>query len=251
MTVNCALVTGAARGIGKCITSKLLDHGYTVGMIDINASELEQSAEELAEQGQVLPYHGDIKNENFVKFVVKDFISQTDRLDLLVNNAAISKNKSIEELTLAEWNEVLQTNLTAPFLLAKYAAPHLKKSHGQIINIASTRALMSEANTEAYSASKGGLLSLTHALAVSLGPEVRVNAISPGWIDTREWLNSEKELLPPLSPEDHLQHPAGRVGKPEDIANMVLYLANPENDFITGANFVIDGGMTRKMIYVD
>ena len=112
MTLNCALVTGAARGIGKCITSKLLDHGYTVGMIDINASELEQSAEELAEQWQVLLYHGDIKNENFIKFVVKDFISQTDRLDLLVNNAAISKNKSIEELTLAEWNEVLQTNLT-------------------------------------------------------------------------------------------------------------------------------------------
>ncbi|MCD6375136.1 MAG: SDR family oxidoreductase, partial [Caldisericaceae bacterium] len=214
MTLNCALVTGAARGIGKCITSKLLDHGYTVGMIDINASELEQSAEELAEQWQVLLYHGDIKNENFVKFVLEDFISQTDRLDLLVNNAAISKNKSIEELTLAEWNEVLQTNLTAPFLLAKYAAPHLKKSHGQIINIASTRALMSEANTEAYSSSKGGLLSLTHALAVSLGPEVRVNAISPGWIDTREWLNSEKELLPPLTPENHLQHPAGRVGKP-------------------------------------
>lgn len=199
----------------------------------------------------MLLYHGDIKNENFVKFVLEDFISQTDRLDLLVNNAAISKNKSIEELTLAEWNEVLQTNLTAPFLLAKYAAPHLKKSHGQMINIASTRALMSEANTEAYSSSKGGLLSLTHALAVSLGPGVRVNAISPGWIDTREWLNSEKELLPPLTPENHLQHSAGRVGKPEDIANMVLYLANPENAFITGANFVIDGGMTRKMIYID
>ena len=110
---------------------------------------------------------------------------------------------------------------------------------------------MSEANTEAYSSSKGGLLSLTHALAVSLGPGVRVNAISPGWIDTREWLNSEKELLPPLTPENHLQHSAGRVGKPEDIANMVLYLANPENAFITGANFVIDGGMTRKMIYID
>jgi len=110
---------------------------------------------------------------------------------------------------------------------------------------------MSKANTEAYSSFKGGLLSLTHALAVSLGPGVRVNAISPGWIDTREWLNSEKELLPPLTPENHLQHSAGRVGKPEDIANMVLYLANPENAFITGANFVIDGGMTRKMIYID
>lgn len=251
MNLNCALVTGAARGIGKCISSILLEHGYTVGLIDINASELEQSAEELSELGPVLPYHGDIKNEQFLKYVVEDFVVQTGRLDLLVNNAAISKNKPIAELTTNEWNEVLQTNLTVPFLLAKYSAPHLKKSQGQIINIASTRALMSEPNTEAYSASKGGILALTHALAVSLGPEVRVNAISPGWIDTREWLNSEKELLPPLTPEDHLQHPAGRVGKPEDIANMVLFLANPENDFITGANFVIDGGMTRKMIYLE
>ena len=251
MTLNCALVTGAARGIGKCIASKLLDHGFTVGMIDINGSELALSAEELSAQGQVLPYHGDISNESFVRQVTADFTSQTERLDLIVNNAAMSRNKPLSELTVAEWNEVLQTNLTAPFVLAKYALPHLKKSHGQIINIISTRALMSEPDTEAYSASKGGLLALTHALAVSLGPEVRVNAISPGWIDTRKWLNSEKEVLPPLTDADHRQHPAGRVGRPEDIANMVLFLTNPENDFITGANFVIDGGMTRKMIYTD
>jgi NAD(P)-dependent dehydrogenase (short-subunit alcohol dehydrogenase family) len=119
-----------------------------------------------------------------------------------------------------------------------------KNSGGCIVNIASTRALMSEANTFAYSASKGGILSLTHSLAVSLGPEnIRVNAISPGWIETKNYNK--------LSPADHAQHPAGRVGKPEDIVKACFYLTDPDNDFVTGSNLVIDGGMTTKMIYAD
>ena len=135
-------------------------------------------------------------------------------------------------------------------MCAKHAAPYLKESKGRIINIASTRALQSEPNTEAYSASKGGIVSLTHALAVSLGPEIKVNCISPGWIDVS--LVKKKALArhEKHTKADHLQHPAGRIGTASDISNMVEYLFQPENDFITGQNFVIDGGMTKKMIYV-
>ena len=168
-------------------------------------------------------------------------------IDLLVNNAAVSANRKITDLTLQEWNRVIAVNLTGAFLCAKHAAPCLRKQRGSIINIASTRAYMSEADTEAYSASNGGILALTHALAVSLGPDVRVNSISPGWIDTREWTAGEQPLL---TRQDHLQHPAGMVGKPEDVASLVSWLAKEENGFITGADFIVDGGITRKMIYV-
>jgi NAD(P)-dependent dehydrogenase (short-subunit alcohol dehydrogenase family) len=172
------------------------------------------------------------------------------RLDVLINNAAISINKPVSKLSLNEWNRVIAVNLTGTFLCAKYAAPHLKKEHGVILNIASTRAFMSEPDTEAYSASKGGIIALTHALAVSLGPEVRVNCISPGWIEVREWRKKSQRNKPDLSALDHSQHPAGRVGEPEDIASLAEFLISDEAGFISGANFIADGGMTRKMIYV-
>jgi NAD(P)-dependent dehydrogenase (short-subunit alcohol dehydrogenase family) len=170
-------------------------------------------------------------------------------LGALINNAGISRFKSLEGTTLADWQAVIGTNLTGAFLCSKYAAPHLRERGGAIVNIASTRALMSEADTEAYAASKGGIVALTHALAVSLGPAVRVNCISPGWIETGEWEKKSARRAPRHSERDRLQHPAGRVGVPEDIAALVDYLISPEAGFITGANFVVDGGMTRKMIY--
>jgi len=129
--------------------------------------------------------------------------------------------------------------------------PHLRQSRGSIVNMASTRALQSEPNSEAYAASKGGLLALTHSLAISLGPDVRANSISPGWIDVRAWQAHAPANPEPLSATDHNQHPSGRVGTPEDIAAMVAYLVSPEARFVTGQNFVVDGGMTRKMIYED
>ncbi len=152
------------------------------------------------------------------------------------------KRKPLRSLTLEEWQRVLNVNLTAAFVLARAAEKPLRKAKGSIVTIASTRALMSEPDTESYSASKGGLVALTHALSVSLAPDVRVNCISPGWIETGDYSNLRKK--------DHLQHPAGRVGKPDDIAQLAAVLLDREKSgFISGANFIVDGGMTRKMIY--
>ena len=136
---------------------------------------------------------------------------------------------------------MLATNLTATFLLAKAAAADLKQARGAIVAMASTRAHMSEPDTLAYSASKGGLVALTHSLAMTLAPEVRVNCVSPGWIDTGKH--------GPLKPSDHAQHPAGRVGRPEDVAAAVAYLLSEDAAFVTGTELIVDGGMTRKMIY--
>jgi len=175
------------------------------------------------------------------------------RLDAVVSNAGLADPDTgpIETLELAQWQRRIDVNLTGAFLMAKHAVPHLRQSRGSIVNMASTRALQSEPDSEAYAATKGGLLALTHALAISLGPDVRANSISPGWIDVRAWQANAPDSPEPLSAADHDQHPSGRVGKPEDVAAMVAYLVSPEAQFVTGQNFVIDGGMTRKMIYED
>ena len=154
---------------------------------------------------------------------------------------ASAASAPLQETSLESWNRVLATNLTATFLLAKAAAADLKRTRGAIVTIASTRAHMSEPDTLAYSATKGGLVALTHSLAMTLAPEVRVNCVSPGWIDTGKH--------GPLKPGDHAQHPVGRVGRPEDVAAAVAYLLSEDAAFVTGAELIVDGGMTRKMIY--
>ncbi len=169
-------------------------------------------------------------------------IDRFGRLDALVSNAGIMIRKPLRRLSLDEWYRVIDTNLTAMYLFARAAEKPLRKARGAIVAIASTRALMSEPDTESYSASKGGIVALTHALAISLGPDVRVNCVSPGWIATRDYSA--------LRRKDHIQHPAGRVGKPQDVAEIVAWLLDGERSgFVTGADFVVDGGMTRKMIY--
>jgi NAD(P)-dependent dehydrogenase (short-subunit alcohol dehydrogenase family) len=224
-----ALVTGGAQGIGKAIAERLAARGWRVAVADVRR------------KSEFFFVRTDISSEPAVRACIRAAVKRFGRLDALVNNAAIASagNGPVEKLSLKEWNRRIGTNLTGAFLMAKHATPHLRRTHGAIVNIASTRALQSEPDTEAYAASKGGLVALTHALALSLGPEVRVNCVSPGWISHER-----------VRKKDHAQHPVGRVGKPEDIAGLVAYLLSDAAGFITGQNFVIDGGMTRKMIYV-
>ncbi len=234
MKPKSALVTGGSNGIGRAISAALLNAGWQVAVLDL--AEPESSAE-------VLFIRGDAGNEADMKTAVERSVAQFGGLDGLVNNVGIGINKPVEALTLAEWNRVLSVNLTSVFLGTKYAAPHLRKNSGAMVNISSTRAFQSEADTEAYSASKGGVVALTHALAVSLGPDIRVNCISPGWIET--------DPSAAHSDTDRRQHPCGRVGVPDDIAEMAAYLLSENAGFITGQNFTIDGGMTKKMIYAE
>ena len=245
-----AFVTGGAQGIGRAVAERFLQDDLCVLIADSDADAGQDAAARLADIGPVHFVQTDVADEAQVRQAVQAAIDTFGHLDILVNNAGIGHTAPITELSLADWNRVLGVNLTGAFLCARHAAPYLAASGGAIVNIASTRALMSEPHTEAYAASKGGLVALTHALAVSLGPKVRVNCISPGWIDVSAWKKPATAKPVLLTEADHRQHPAGRVGTPEDVAALVAYLVSPEAGFITGANFVVDGGMTHKMIYV-
>ncbi|MFK8329455.1 SDR family oxidoreductase [Pseudomonas sp. BJa5] len=241
-----ALVTGAARGIGLGIAAWLIAEGWQVVLTDLDRVRGAKAAKVLGDNAWFIAM--DVADEAQVKTGVAEVLGQFGRLDALVCNAAIADphNTTLETLSLAYWNRVLAVNLTGPMLLAKHCAPYLRAHGGAIVNLASTRAAQSEPDTEAYAASKGGLLALTHALAMSLGPEIRVNAVSPGWIDARDPSQRRAE---PLTESDHAQHPAGRVGAVEDVAAMVAWLLSRNAGFVTGQEFVVDGGMTKKMIY--
>jgi NAD(P)-dependent dehydrogenase (short-subunit alcohol dehydrogenase family) len=245
-----AIITGGGQGIGKQSALTFLKNGYDVTIAEWDAEAGVETLKELQSFGNVQFVPCDISVEKDVIGAVKKAMDFAGRLDVLVNNAAIMANKPITELSLEEWNKVLGVNVTGAFLFSKHALPYLKTAKGSIINLCSTRAFMSEPNTEAYSSSKGAIYSLTHALAVSLGPEVRVNCISPGWIDVSGLKKNRVREKEELSEADHSQHPAGRVGTADDIARLLLFLSDKENSFITGQNFIIDAGMTRKMIYV-
>ncbi|MEN2984288.1 MAG: glucose 1-dehydrogenase [Dictyoglomaceae bacterium] len=245
-----AIITGGGQGIGKAVAKKLLENNIQVVIAELDESAGKEVEEEYSSIGNIKFIKTDVSKEEDVKNMIEETINIFGKISYLINNAGISINKHITELSLEEWNKVIGVNLTGAFLCAKYAYPYLKKEKGVIINIASTRAFMSEPNTEAYSASKGGIYALTHALAISLGPDIRVNCISPGWIEVSEWKKSTLRKPPELTELDHKQHPVGRVGKPEDIASLVYFLISDEAGFITGANFIVDGGMTRKMIYL-
>ncbi|MFV0590148.1 MAG: SDR family oxidoreductase [Draconibacterium sp.] len=243
------IVTGGTQGIGKTVVLFLLDKGFDVSVFEVDEEAINEFRQDIPDE-IIAVYQVDVSDERAVKKAVAQSAKRFGNISGLVNNAAILNNKPITELSLEEWNKVIGTNLTGTFLCTKHAAPYLKKTRGRIINLASTRAFQSEPDTEAYSASKGGIVALTHALAASLGPEIKVNSISPGWIDVSAVKKKTNAKQYHFRPEDHAQHPAGRVGRAEDIARMVLFLLVDENDFITGQNFVIDGGMTTKMIYV-
>ena len=240
------IVTGSGSGIGRTVAIYYAKQGAKVVLWDKNPEGLEQTKLLIKKIG----YHVttkilDLTNSDEIVSAMGEVKDLFGHLDILINNAGLGKTISPYDLTIDDWDYVMNTNLRATFICSREAAKIMRYNHGgSIVNIASTRALMSEPNTEAYAASKGGILAVTHAMAISLGPDkITVNSISPGWIETGDYTR--------LKNTDHKLHPAGRVGKPEDVARACLYLTHPENDFITGTNIIIDGGMTRKMIYED
>ncbi|WDM02823.1 glucose 1-dehydrogenase [Alicyclobacillus cycloheptanicus] len=245
------IVTGGAQGIGAAVSAAFGRARAAVVIADVDEEAGREHLLRLQAAGtRAMFVRTDVSAEVDVKRLVDEVLRSFGRIDVLVNNAGVFDTKSILERTVEEWDRIISINLRGPYMMAKYCAPALMQANpGVIINMASTRALMSEPNTEPYSASKGGIVALTHALAVSLGPKVRVNAISPGWIEVRDYQKSSKRERPVHTPGDLAQHPVGRVGNPEDIAELCLYLASPRAGFMTGTNLVVDGGMTRKMIY--
>jgi NAD(P)-dependent dehydrogenase (short-subunit alcohol dehydrogenase family) len=236
------IITGAAKGIGKEIAQTFAMKGAMVMLADRDSAEGLKSVEHInSSGGNSWFFHCDISVYTDIVSMIAEAENRMGGIDVLVNNAGFGIWKSPYELGPEEWDAVLNTNLRGTFLCSREAALVMRKNGGgSIINIASTRAFMSEPNSEAYAASKGGIAALTHAMAASFaGDSIRVNCISPGWIETGDYARLRKA--------DHEQHFSGRVGKPSDIAEACVFLAG--NDFINAANIIIDGGMTRKMIY--
>lgn len=239
------IVTGGANGIGKSIVHAFAKASANVIIADSDVNNGKAMEEELLASGKNICFvETDVKKEEDIRRLVEFSIQKYGRVDILINNAGISKFIPFFDMSVADWDYIINTNLRSVFLCAKEAARYMKTEGGAIINIASTRAFMSEPNTEGYAASKGGMIALTHSLAATLSPyHIRVNSISPGWIHTSN--------VNELTEEDKKQHWSNRVGVPEDIARVCLFLANPNNDFINGENITVDGGMTKKMIYVE
>jgi len=244
-------VTGGAQGIGLCLVHTFARRGARVAFCDVNVKSGRHWERKFTDKGmEVFFVQADLGRETDARRFARAALEKYERADVLINNVGITSfGQPFLKRPLREWNRTISVNLTSHFLCSQLFAPALIKSNGCIVNIASTRALMSEPDTESYSASKGGIVALTHSLAITLGPKgVRVNCVSPGWIDTSEWqLRPSKARL---TKRDHQQHPVGRVGKPEDVAEACLFLASPHSaGFITGQNFIVDGGMIKKMVY--
>ena len=246
MSKNICVITGGANGIGRCFVETFVEHGSHVAFIDKDKDAGNRLAKRIG--SQVTFIHGDIADETTITNFARLIIDRFGSINCLINNAAVSRKGILSDCSFEDFAYVLRVGAVAPYMLAKLFRDSFAPG-ASIINISSTRALMSGADTESYSAAKGAINALTHALAISLAGRVRVNSISPGWIDTS--LFRHPLTAPGHSDQDKHQHPAGRVGKPEDIAALALFLANEKAGFITGQNFIADGGMTAQMIYHD
>lgn len=220
------IVTGGAQGIGRAIVEYLLICNACVVIADCDREAGDELVEHLDAPARSFFIPTDVGSEDAVISCIHQTLNRFGGIDGLVNNAGIANpgHIPITDMKLETWEHTLRTNLTGTFLMVKHAAPHLERHKGAIVNIASTRALQSEPHTEAYSASKGGLVALTHALAISFSNRIRVNAILPGWIDVSSLRKKANQYDPHLRKEDHRQHPVGRVGVPNDIATLAAYL---------------------------
>ncbi|MBM4763488.1 glucose 1-dehydrogenase [Bacillus sp. B15-48] len=239
------IVTGAANGIGKTIANLYVKQQANVLLADVDEQQGNKVAAYFCEKGgNALFVKTDIREPDEIISLMKTAYDTYGKIDILINNAGKGLFKSPFDVTIEEWDDSIYTNLRSVFLASREAAKYMRKNQdgGCIVNIASTRALMSEPHSECYAASKGGVVSISHALAASLSPyRITVNAISPGWIETKDYAN--------LTVNDHEQHFSQRVGTPEDVARACLYLTAKENNFVNGINLIVDGGMTKKMIY--
>jgi NAD(P)-dependent dehydrogenase (short-subunit alcohol dehydrogenase family) len=241
-------ITGGANGIGKAIVKTFCEAGADVIFCDMDEVAGKRLNDEMKDY-KCSFIHLDVSDAGALANAVNTVLSKKGNIDVLINNVGVGNFGSILDTSVEDFDKVLDINLRPVFITAKLLAKHRSQhedlnTYGRIINMSSTRYLMSEPDTEAYAASKGAIVSLTHSLAISLSKyNITVNCISPGWINTGHFGT--------LKPEDHSQHPSGRVGQPGDIARMCLFLCEPDNNFINGQNIVIDGGMTKKMIYVE
>lgn len=249
---NIVAITGGAQGIGRGIAYAFAEAGYAVSIADPAQDAGEEALRHLRKsQPKSIYQQCDISEPKDVEQWLSRTVDEVGVPNVLINNAAIDANAPFLDLAIADFDRVLEVNVRGTFLCSQSFAKALVKAKrgGSIVNISSTRAYMSEPDTEAYSATKGAILALTHAMAMSLGSnDIRVNCVCPGWIEVSDWQFSGRATKPHHSKSDQEQHPVGRVGTPEDIARACLFLADEES-FITGQSFVIDGGMTRKMIY--
>jgi NAD(P)-dependent dehydrogenase (short-subunit alcohol dehydrogenase family) len=239
------VVTGGVNGIGRCITETFIKEGARVAVIDTDAVSGAKLAQKHGDK--MLFMHGNIAEKEPLEHFAKTVLAAYGNVDFLINNACISKKGLLSGCSYEDFNEVLRIGVSAPYYLTLLFADHFAPG-AAIVNISSTRYMMSQPDTESYTAAKGGISALTHALCVSLAGRVRVNAVSPGWIDTGAYQH-EDNYVPSYSGADEAQHPSGRVGNPQDIASMVLYLCSDQAGFIDGQNIAVDGGMTRRMIY--
>ncbi|ALJ01466.1 SDR family NAD(P)-dependent oxidoreductase [Rufibacter tibetensis] len=253
-TSKIILITGGAQGIGRGLAQAFALEKAQVVITDLDWEAGADAMAWLRKQNLLVDFMPcDVSKEEQVQQLMNKVRQQYGKLDVLINNAGIASptRKPLAQLKVEEFDQVLAVNLRGPFLCSKYALPLLEKgTNPTILNMTSTRAFMSEPDTFGYTAAKGGLEALTHSLAVSLGPQrIRVNAISPGWIETGLWQKEGQKVEPHHSQEDKEQHPVGRVGTPEDIAEAALFLCSDKAGFITGQSLTIDGGMTVKMVY--
>lgn len=229
-------VTGGAHGIGRSIVQAFVRAGDRVAYCDLNDGKMEGASF----------FRVDVSDKEALSRCLESIVGTWGDLDIIVNNVGVSEFMPLTQVSIEDFERIININLRSAFITSRFLArlreANGNTSYGRIVNLCSSRYLMSEPGTEAYSASKGGIASLTHALAISLAPmHITVNAVAPGWIHV-----DEQETL---RPEDHEFHPSGRVGQPDDIARMVIYLCDPLNDFVNGQTITIDGGVTRKMIY--